>query len=266
MTSALDNLPTELKLAIVDTLDASSSVDPAVFATRVDGQQSHGTPLKNLSCVSTSWREIAKSKLFLRLVIKLDTAPESPSDGLSAATRLSAALRVSAQATEAFAGLCLAPTLLQRLTLHVDTAAVTAPFYVTGYSYEQQVIDRHRQREFWERVLRVFDPKRLRLHAPPSVLGWLTERPVNMANAWAFPDMAMQILELEQPHDGTVCQVSTNPEPCNPFPTTHHDEDVDYIFRMCPWTIMRLVEGSMLQAYGRYGTQFPCLAYHILNS
>jgi len=100
--------------------------------------------------------------------------------------------------------------------------------------------------KFWRHLFSHIDPIRLTIVAPVSILGWLSTVEVVTSDAWAFPQMEIQSLELYQDR-GRFFESSSSPSPM-----WADAWDTEVLFRVRPWIHLRLIEGSMLEAYGGY--------------
>jgi len=245
MIASLENLPVELKLVIISQFDLepSSSRISASKGVLHSSASLEQSPLKQLSYVSQRWNSLAKPMLLSRLVIRIAPS-ERQQDNRTSSTKFRTALKDAPDDIESFITTNEVPRKLQSLALHIHDS-----FAQLGESLRnpaQHSIDIISMNRFWRRLFSHIDPNRLSVTAPVSILGWLTTVEVVTTDAWAFPQMETQTLELSQDR-------SRLSRPSSPQSPMRDDAwDTELLFRLRPWTHLRLIEGSMLQAYGGY--------------
>lgn len=235
--ASLSSLPTEIKLLIATSLDLPSPYHgiPQIVQPPTTSGLPSISPLKSLSSTSREWRALLRHRLLSNLVLNISTAPPTTT------TRLRQALLDTSRLLREYSSTL--PDSVTSLTVVIHgnrplTGALRNPAL-----HSTDIITMH---EFWRSVLAACDPLRLSVIAPACVLGWLTTNVPEMSDAWAFPDMGMQMLELERT-SGT--EAETNGKGAEEQRTAW---DTQYLFCARPWSSMRLVEGSMLQAYSVY--------------
>jgi len=246
MAASFGGLPEELKLAIISFLDVDpKQADKASFL-KTSNTTGHA-PLKHLSLVSKKWNVLTKSCLLARLVVRISPSKESASDNSSSATRFRTALRNAPVEIETFITQHEVPNRLHSLTICIHESF--AEVGVALRNPAQHSIDIISMNRFWRRLFDHLDPTRLSIVAPVSILGWLTTVELHLDDAWVFPAMAVQTLELQQ--DRSSAQAA---QPTSSASTSPRDAawDTEFLFRVRPWTQLRLREGSMLNAYGGY--------------
>ncbi|GAB7343030.1 hypothetical protein MBLNU457_g1118t1 [Dothideomycetes sp. NU457] len=245
MPASLEDLPEELKLAIISFFD----LEPTSNGISASKGTLHGSlgyeqsPLKQLSRVSRRWNSIIKPTLLSRLLIRI-SPPDKQQDNRTPSTKFRAALRDAPDDIEKFIALHDVPRNLQSLTLHIhDSFAQLGEALRNAAQHSTDIISMNK---FWRRLFNHVDPMRLSIVAPVSILGWLSTVEVVTSDAWAFPQMEIQALELYQDRE----RCSEPSASLNPMWADAWDTEV--LFRVRPWTDLRLIEGSMLQAYGGY--------------
>ncbi|KAF4554936.1 Hypothetical protein D9617_3g020050 [Elsinoe fawcettii] len=245
----MDDLPTEIKLDIAHHVAHACQDEPPTRTLQIPASPrknvglDHGT-LKSLSLLNKQWRTIAKPHLFSRLVLYMG---EGVSGNFSTSTRFRMAINAAAESLHRLPHRSdkhtTGPIRIESLTIEIDQLLVSQSQALRNPArHSTDIITMY---DFWRRIFEAVDPTRLAILAPVSILGYLTTTIPNMRDAWAFEDMSNQMLELFQAPDRPVLRRA-------PENRKNAAWDTEYLFNARPWRNLRLMEGSMLKAYGIY--------------
>ncbi|KAF2157248.1 hypothetical protein K461DRAFT_289583 [Myriangium duriaei CBS 260.36] len=238
----LTSLPTEIKLLITSHLGHASSEPPSGIPQIPRVLSNSGTrassPLKTLSLVTQEWRTLLRPTILSHVLVPILPVADTGANS-AATTRLRMALKSTAARLPSHL-----PSRISSLTIYIPTTFSPSSGAALRNS-AQHTTDIITMHDFWASLFQRFDPLRLAIHAPPCVLGWLTTNVPATEDAWAFPSMNLQLLELTQPF-----HLPTQPK--TEVSTETSAWDTQYLFCARPWSSVRLVEGSMMQAYGVY--------------
>lgn len=111
---------------------------------------------------------------------------------------------------------------------------------------------------FWQTIFSVIEPLQLTLLAPPSTLACLLNCNVRMQDAWAFPDMSLQLLSLRRPfiqHGPIMHDMPYNRDDPVQLRTDLNGSAgpaLASVIYIRPWTHLVVNEGSYIQAYSTY--------------